>query len=362
MSKFRILTLLLVLALALGAPASALAKEDSFPLHDDEIVFGGTYTLGDGEILDGNLIVFGGVVTIGTDAQVLGDVALFGGTITVDGVIHGEFVALGGVVTLEQHAVVQGDFIAPGSAITRDEQAIVLGEVVTETQTVRVVIPEVTQIQPDSRVEFGAFPERSVFDAIRVGVSPLVEMLWFLFRAFSFAALAVLLVMFIPEPTRRAAQAVVDQPVLAGGIGLLTVFGALATSFILLFTIILIPVSALLIFVLGLALAFGWIALGLEIGKRVMEASHNDWTPAIQAGVGTFLLTFVVGSIGSIFWDFFGVLAVIALAAIGLGGVTLTRFGAQAYSRALAAPAVAPAAPAVQQPAPKKRAPRKKSG
>ncbi len=143
------------------------------------------------------------------------------------------------------------------------------------------------------------------------------------------AALAVLVVMFWPEPTARAAEAVVGSPVAAGGLGLLTLIVVPAFLLVLLITILLSPVSLLGAILLVAAAAFGWIALGFEVGRRLAEAFNWELHPAAAAGIGTLVFTFVLGGIGQI--PCLGFLVVLLGIALGLGGVLLTRFGSRAY-------------------------------
>jgi hypothetical protein len=94
-------------------------------------------------------------------------------------------------------------------------------------------------------------------------------------------------------------------------------------------TCILIPVAVLVLIALGIAIPFGTIALGLEVGKRVSESFKQNWTPPLQAGVGTFILSLVSGVIDII--PCVGWIVPFLIFSIGLGAVILTRFGSQAY-------------------------------
>jgi hypothetical protein len=91
----------------------------------------------------------------------------------------------------------------------------------------------------------------------------------------------------------------------------------------------LIPVSLLGILALIIAGVFGWIALGLEVGKRLASLFKMEWPLAVAAGLGTFLLSLVVNGIG--FIACIGWVAPFLVTIIGLGGVILTRFGTQNY-------------------------------
>ena len=90
------LMLFMVLLAALLWPQAALAQDG----QGDKFVFGGTYTLAEGEELDGSLYVVGGIATLENGSHVTGDVVLAGGTLQSNGQIDGDVLAAGGLVTL----------------------------------------------------------------------------------------------------------------------------------------------------------------------------------------------------------------------------------------------------------------------
>ncbi len=322
MKKFRILIILGVLFSLLALPTSALAQGGD----GDQVVFGGTYTLANGETLAGNLVVFGGSVDLEDGSIVEGDVLVFGGAIDVAGELDGNLIVVGGSADLAPTALIRGDLITPGSGLNRSEGAQILGQVITDVDLADgVFIPRV--ITP--RIDIPAVPDLPTIPEVTVRYNPLWTVVWFLFRTIAFSALAVLVIMFLPRHARRTAQAVVAQPVLSAGLGLLTLIVAVPLAIVLLITIILIPVSLLGLLILAVAGLFGWITLGMEVGQRLAGLFKAEWAPAVAAGIGTFVLTLVTFSIDSI--PCVGWLAPFFVTALGLGGVLLTRFGTQVY-------------------------------
>ena len=305
--------LLLVLLAALALPGTALARS----LQDDRVVAGGSFVLRRGETQDGNLLVLGGAVTLEEGSQVNGDVVLMGGTLAIDGTVNGNVVGIGGVVSLRSHAVVQGDLTTMAATLNREQGSVVSGQVITGFRPP-------FQFSIPGRVQVPDIPN------VQVRLTPLWDGVWFLFRTFLWAALAVLLVMFLPNHTERAAQAVVDQPVLAGAVGLLTAVVAPLLLIAIAITIILIPVSLIGGAVLAIAWFLGRIALGLEIGRRMALNFRQDWPLAVAAGIGTFVLTLVIDGIDMLI-PCVGWLLPALVGVLGLGGVLLTRFGSQAY-------------------------------
>jgi hypothetical protein len=324
MKTLRISILLLVLVSTLLLPGAAFAKTLDAPVFDDRLVFGGTYTLREGEELDGNLLVLGGVATLEEGSEVNGDVIGFGGSIDANGEIGGNLIGLGASVSLGDTAVVYGDLIVPGSALHLSSNAVVVGQVIKETEPFTFFVPEVLP-----NFEFGFPFSQRQFDNFGLNFLSTQNILMFVFRIFAFSALAVLVVVLLPKPTSVVADAVTAQPVLSGGIGILTVILVMIATIVMTITCILIPVAVLVLIALGIAIPFGTIALGLEVGKRVSESFKQNWTPPLQAGVGTFILSLVSGVIDII--PCVGWIVPFLIFSIGLGAVILTRFGSQAY-------------------------------
>jgi cytoskeletal protein CcmA (bactofilin family) len=332
------LALLLVVFISLALPGTAFARG----LHDDKVVAGGAFTLRSGETLDGSLVVFGGAVTLEEGSRVNGDVVLLGGTVNVNGNVQGSVVGIGGVVSLGSSAVVDGDLTTVAATLNREEGARIEGQIITGFRpSVNMPLPGGVYIPEVPNVGFT--------------VPPFLNVIWFVFRTFLWAALAVLLVMFLPTQTERAADAIVRQPILAGGIGLLTAIVAPLLLVGIAITIILIPVSLVGALVLAIAWFFGRIALGLEIGKRFEQMTNQTWPPAVAAGVGTFVLTFIVDGAGELL-SCLGWIFPVVVGILGLGGIFLTRFGTQRYPPYLEAqplpPSQTPSPPAAPSDSP----------
>ena len=313
MKKSILIVLGFVVLVVLALPGTALAKG----LGEDKIVTGGIFTLGSGETLDGSLIIFGGVVTLGTDSKVKGDVVLVGGTVTIDGIVEGDVVGVGGVVTLEDNASLESNLTTVAAALNRDVNAKVAGQVITGIQ-VPFKFSGFRGIQPSN------LPD------IQAQISPLWSVMWFLFSTFLWAALAALLVMFLPNPTTRTAQAIFTQPLLAGGLGLFTAVVAPLLLIAVAITIIGIPISLLGVLILVIAWVLGFVAVGLEIGQRIGKTFSRDWPLAVAAGVGTFVLALVVNGV-DVLLPCIGWMVPALVGILAVGGVLLSRFGAQSY-------------------------------
>ena len=324
MKSLHKLTLLITIFLltALVIPGTALAASPSTGSAEklgDQFVFGGSYTLPRGDTLEGNLFVFGGNATLSEGSTVTGNIILLGGNLDISSEVDGNIYASGGNIRLRSSTVVHGSLARAGTNLDQAPGSRVEGGITNETGVpFWFTFPNMS------------FPNRMNIPVITYRFSPAFNILWFLFRVFVLAALAMLVAMIWPKQTERTASAIVTQPVISGGLGLLTAIIAPLIMIVLTITIILIPVSLLLVLALGVMALFGWIALGTEIGHRFAHVFKVEWHPAISAGVGTFAMTFILSGINEVIWCC-GAPLIILVGLIGLGAVMLTRFGTQDY-------------------------------
>jgi len=278
-------SIVLVLLIGLLLPTTVFAAGPT----DGRVIFGDNFTLSEGQVQDGDLVVLGGNVDLKPGSTVDGGLLVLGGNVTASGEVTGDVSILGGNATLSSTSHIRGDVSTVGGSLRREPGAQVDGQVVRGQGL---------------DVPFG-FDVGPSFIGPRVaawssGLSPLFALMWFGFRTLMLAALAVLVVIFWPEPTLRVARAAVGQPFPAGGLGLLTLVIGIPALILLMITILLSPLSFLGLVLLMVAGVYGWIALGLEVGRRLAHAFDWDMHAAAQAGIGGFLITLVVGGFGLI--------------------------------------------------------------
>jgi len=322
----RIGVLLILLAL-LAIPGAVQAKG----ILEDELVFGGSYTLESGESLDGNLVVLGGVAFLEDGSSVRGDVIMMGGTLEIGGEVDGNIIVFGGLVSLSETALVEGDVVSLGAQVDRSPGAQIKGEILSNLEGFSLPLTF-------TRMRGFSYP---IFN---MGFPGVFNILWFFTKIVLWAALAVLVILFLPEQTERVSHAAVQQPLLTGGLGLLTAAVLPPLLLLLFISVCLIPVALVLLIVAGLAWAFGLIALGYEVGKRLAALAKQEWAPAVSAGLGTLLLMFVLSASGSLL-SCIGLILPFLVGVVGFGAVILTRFGTQTYTTEPSQPAgyVAPA-------------------
>ena len=313
----RFLTLSVLLALVF-APTASVHAQGPGPDSGGRVIFGSNFTLESGETFQGDLVVFGGNVTVEENADLNGNLVVFGGTVTSNGNINGDVVIVGGQVSLDTQAHVTGDVVTVGGQLQKADGAKIDGEVVNN-------------IQPDIEIPNGTVspsipaPDVPTPPSVKVDFNPFWSATGVLMRAIAVALLAMLAVMFLQPQLDRVGQAVTTQPVVSGGIGLLTLFVAPIAIVILSVTIILIPIALVGILLLVFAWLFGIIALGQEVGERFTRSINQTWAPVFTTGFGTFLLMLVGGALGEI--PCVGWVAPVALGLLGLGAVAVTWFG-----------------------------------
>jgi cytoskeletal protein CcmA (bactofilin family) len=278
------------------------------------IIFGESFTLESGEEMSGDLVVLGGNVVLESRSRVDGNVVVMGGSARVAGEVEGDVVTFGGNVVLRSTAIVDGDLVTLGGNVQREPGAVVRGS-------------EVEGLEFEGFPRFWTFPTRvytsrwtdrwfsSIFDVFKA-----------IFTALALAALGLLIVLFWPKQTKVVGQAILVAPLPSGGVGLLTGIVAVALMVLLAITICLSPVALLLFVALLAAGIYGWAAVGLLVGQRLLEAFKvRVITPLMAVGVGILLLS-LLGAIPCL-----GALVVIVVGCVGLGAVVLTRFGTQTY-------------------------------
>jgi hypothetical protein len=71
------------------------------------------------------------------------------------------------------------------------------------------------------------------------------------------------------------------------------------------------------------------VAMGLEVGNRLSEATNQEFQPVVAAGLGTLILGLVINGIGLI--PCIGWVVPFLVGIIGTGAVLMTRFGRHEY-------------------------------
>ncbi len=326
MKRF-IYAVLFVMVFTLMVPVTAFAAGPG----DGRVVLGTDFVLESGETIEGDLAVIGGTATLEVDTVVTGTVAIIGGNLVAEGLVEGDMAVIGGNVRFGPEAVLEGDLVSFGGNVNRGT-AQIQGEFISGEELDIPLRFGIDDVFTDMPARFRPFMWESFGWSV----------MRYFFQAIMMAALAVLVVMFLPKQTRLVADTIVDQPLLAGAFGLLTTVVSPILILLLIITICFAIVGVGGAVVLIAAWVFGTIAIGLEVGERLGQAINAEFQPVVAAGIGTLIFSLVVNGIG--FIPCVGWLAPFLFGAVGLGAVLMTRFGTRPYVSGTAS-AVGPVEP-----------------
>ena len=313
-------SIFLIMLIGLAWPRSARAAD----IRQGKVVFGGNYVLEGGKTLHGDLMLFGGNAELEPGSLVDGQVLMFGGNLIANGEVNGDITILGGNLRLGASALVRGTVQSLGGNVERVPGARAEGGI-REREGMGFPFRFRWPTPFADSFWFWSTPRTTLASLVR-------SWIWFLFRTVLLAILAAVVVMIWPRQTARVAQAIVGEPLLTGAVGLITFILLSILLVVLTITICLIPISVIGGILLIVAVTFGRIALGLEVGHRLGHALKQAWEPPAEAFAGTLALFFAVDGIGLI--PCIGWIAPLVVGALGLGGVILTGFGMQAYGSA----------------------------
>ena len=282
---------------------------------------------------DGDRVQFGSNITIGEDEVVEGNVVAIGGSVAIDGEVRGDVVAVGGGVTMGPKAQIANNVVVVGGPLRRDPASRIGGRV----QEVGI-----------GSIDFGNLRSRPgswrYWGSAFGGVFALLSTLMRLAILCLLAALVLLLGRIYVE---RAGDHVMSEPLKSGAIGFLAQLLFLpvlvVTIVVLVVTIVGIPLLLLIPFlILGLALisliGFTGVAhrVGALVSSRMGWAPSNEYVTTIVGIVvvaSPALLARLLGLIGFVMFPFglglVGILVEYLAWTVGFGAVALARFNRQ---------------------------------
>jgi hypothetical protein len=326
MNKRLLLVLVLVLMLTAVPATSALAA----PLFD------GGQTVGSGETINNDVILFNGDLAIEAGGVVNGNVILFNGSAEVSGAVQGDLVLFNGDLDATETAVVTGECVVLNGRIN-DGSASGLG------CTNVGGLPDIAALNaiPGSLpAAFSDGPGRHMRPADSGG-SFVGGLFGVIGRSLLFGLLAFAAAAAAPAHLAQAQQTARHKTMASGAVGFLTAVAVPSLAAILtLISIVLLLVCIgivgfALVFAIMAALAvatlFGWIVMGSVLGRWLASKLDRSMSAPLTAALGTFLLTFGLGFFGLIPFVFGEGLVTMIMLFVGLGAVTLTKFGTQPY-------------------------------
>jgi hypothetical protein len=336
-----------------GRPAAAIAEAAALGsptnVPQDLVSSGKDISLGPNDVVGRDVTCFGCNVNI-NGARVGRDVVALGGSVSItDGHVGRDVVALGGSVALHGHAFVTRDASAAGGSLSIRDQSSVGRDASAFGGTVSAdpethVGREVSNVPRPSAGAFGNLSR--AFSSIPGPGALSLWTLGSLVPAFGFVLLSVLLLVVFPRQVTATGLLAQRQPVASFGLGCLGVVVAMVLSVLFALTLVLIPVSFLLLLALGAAWVLGWTAIFLVAGRRLVAAFRpqgSDPLPALLIGGIVLSLLWIVPLV-NVFVGLFG-------GCVAVGAALGSRFGTRAPGdRLFGAPPVGP--PSVRPPFP----------
>lgn len=326
-------------------PAFAQSNFNSSVIGKDYFATGQNISL-DGTV-NGDAYVAGGDVTV--NGTITGDLLIAGGNLNINGIVKGNIrgaggniylngkvernvTLAGGSITLSPNASIAGNLTAAGgqlnvgnntggdinAAVGRlvlNSGAKVNGNVTYWSENKANIHAEasvsgrVTQNIPPRRNEHAKSGRAaaSLFTAVKV------------FGLFSALVVGFILIKLLPEYTGRVASSVANHWLLSLGIGLLTLVVTPVLVFLLLVTIIGIPIAVLWLVFVFFEMWLAKIFVSLALGRTVMARSGQNWSSYLLLTLGL-LAYYVVGIIPVI-----GGLFDFIVGLIGLGSIVLVK-------------------------------------
>ncbi|MEW6580481.1 MAG: polymer-forming cytoskeletal protein [Chloroflexota bacterium] len=289
-----------------------------------------SYTLRAGEQRAGDQVILAGTIVLEAGSVVDGDITLMGEKVTLNGEVRGEAIAVADRLTVGEGAHITGDLTVCAKNLERSDVARIDGQV---------------------REECNQGGRASVANAINSGweswrSSTLFRMGAVITGSLFFGALSALLTAILPRPLVRMSESIYRAPVVAGGVGILTMLAAIGltvvygVSLLLILPLVLLPLVIIAWLVIGALSVLGWVALAGPFGVALLRRAGLEGQPCmVAAAIGGVALSLLL-RVWSVFWftAWIGLLATALLGAIGLGAVLLTRVGTRPYPRRDAVP------------------------
>ena len=301
-------------------------------VDDDLDAFGGTVIIRG--TVDGDLEAFAGNVFI--EGEVTGDVETASGNVRISGDVGGSVEATAGNVVVEDGATIGGNLQAAGGNI------VLAGSIGGNAEIAggSITLADSASIGGDVRYaigEDGEFNNRGADiggstireDDIDIGPIQAPQIPDWTFGVYGFLVnlvLGAVLLLVMPNVSRRIAEQATTQPVRSAGIGLLTLVGIPVLLVITLITIIGIPLAfiggMLFILLIWIALVYGRFAIGVWLLSYVDEDSR--WLALLVGMVS-------IAIVNAIPVEWIGNLIEFGVLLVGLGAIAAVAY--QRYQR-----------------------------
>lgn len=278
---------------------------------------------------------------MGSDAVVeagktVSEATVIGGTLTVRGHVEGDAVAVGGSVHLEPGATVDGDVVAVAGWITTAKDAQIGGDAVSVGGLVQTASDDAIggdRIQVGGRIGGVLLGLIGIVSGAPFGFGLAMQLM----RAALFLGAAVLLVTYWPARVASVRGYLVQRPGLSVLAGVALAVGVLPICFVLMLTLVGIPLVPVVLAGVTLLYIVGTTALAAWIGDK-LPFFRSRKTPLIAVLLGVAVLALVKAV------PYFGTLVALFASIAATGAAVVTRAG---QPPAAPPPVVPPAPPAI---------------
>ena len=267
--------------------------------HSASVVISDDAHVGVGEVHDDDIVAISNDVNI--EGEVTGDVVVIMGNLEISGTVDGNVVTIMSPVRLHGTASIEENFVNIGGRLTRDEGARIHGE----------------------RLSFGLLDWVPFFKGGLAGFWKLMYLLKLISLALLFLAI-LLITALVPQRLTVIAAAFPSRWGMAILAGILGYCVTIVLGFILICTLIGIPLAIGLFFaakvVKWIGLASLFFLIGHTLGRNLFKRDLSH-IAAVLGGFAVYALISLVPIFGGVFSGVMGVLA--------LGISILTRFGSE---------------------------------
>lgn len=360
--KLLVLAVVIIVLLIVGGAASRAVRQQA-NANADAPIFTSAYILGGTKTND--LFVIADTAHLLTGSRVQADASLIGrSSVTLEGHVDGDLTVMGGDIRVGKEAQITGDAVFIGNTITLAGHIDGNLNIVADTLTINpgsqfkgtldICAAHVTnEYTGDGSVKQCGADELAGWQSLRDGsfAAKAISGSGFSVASFVFsgmlalalAALSGIVATIFPRRFGQMTQVIRTLPARVSRIGCLTqvltvILVALLGLIIAVlppFGLVLLPILALLMLLLGVLFAIGGMTIALLTGdwfvRRFALRSSPPMLTMIAGSLGLFLLWTLLGILP--FGPILRLLMVILMGAVGLGAVMMTRVGARSAGR-----------------------------
>lgn len=271
-----------------------------------KIIDQGSLTVSPRESLTADVLLLDGVLVIEEGGTLTGSIYQLLGEIRLDGSLEGDLTQWSGDVRLGSGALITGNYSRSGGGLERETGSKIGGE----------------YLEPEIRLSPTEWLRRNFKQ----------QLLWSAVQILLVAGTALGLSRWYPRGIERVRDAVQYHIWVCLAMGTLVGIVGITLLVQMAFTIVLIPVTFLGLFVMAAGIATGWIGLGGWLGARLTNRLGLTWSRSRENTAGTILLLLILSLLNQI--PLFGGFLLALVSLVSLGAVFLTRFGIRRFEPA----------------------------